>query len=749
MPNEPSEALGSCRFGVRTCSADGVWGPCIGAVAPLAEDSCEPGADEDCDGIPNEGCPCTDGETRACGSDTGNCEYGTQRCENGVWTACEGGVQPEAQDSCVIVGDDADCDGTPNGGCPCVGSQTEACGECGERTCAPEARSWGPCEPTEKTETCWETESGTPLPGSAPETPLGNCRLGTRTCGADGMFGACIGAVGPEAQDSCSVPGDDATCDGVKNGGCPCTGNESRACGTDVGNCRKGTQTCASGTWGACVGEVAPQTQDRCDVLGDDSNCNGIPNEGCPCVGNETRSCNDCGTQTCLPLERRWGDCTAPQSPPETRCASGGTAVQTCDATGRWKTTTCSTSDSHCTARCEMSGGTASCQIQAKDADGDGAGDKLCAAAPGTDCDDTKASVKPGATEICDGLDNDCDGKIDLSDGLALSGSNIQVTERRYLDLAWNDNSGHFGWVANASTESGVFFGKLTTGGALTILSSPVVPASSTTSYYAQRIVYSSSLGGYGVVYSTGGIGGSFQYFAALDRDGILKDNAHSVGQGAYGAIAVRNNDFVVTHGNAGLRLGRATSSGYVAGSSLADVGVNPRIATSGQLSGIVYVLNNSKIVRFVRADANLNFSSTLELSSEGQGPDIATTSKGYAVAWSTGSGFSFRIIGTNGSSVCGPTNVTFGNGVLDAEDGVAVESTAYGTVVLAADEGGSLHLFRFDDKCALMDEKLVVSTSAVSPNMAVGGSKLAIAWVDKGSSIRGYVRVLNESLCQ
>src|SRR5690606_37403307 len=191
------------------------------------------------------------------------------------------------------------------------------------------------------------------------------------------------------------------------------------------------------------------------------------------------------------------------------------------------------------------------------------------------------------------------------------------------------------------------------------------------------------------------------------------------------------------------------TLSGYVAGPTHSDLGTNPRISTSGQPSGIVYVLNNSQIVRFVRADASLNFSSTVELSTEGLGPDIATTSKGYAVAWSTRSGFSFRIIGTNGSSICGPTNVSFGNGVLDDEDGVAVESTAYGTVVLAADEGGSLRLYRFDDKCVLMDEKEVVSSSAVSPGIAVGGAKVAIAWVDKGSSVRGYVRVLNEGLCQ
>ncbi|MCY7420891.1 MAG: T9SS type A sorting domain-containing protein, partial [Chitinophagaceae bacterium] len=57
------------------------------------------------------------------------------------------------------------------------------------------------------------------------------------------------------------------------------------------------------------------------------------------------------------------------------------------------------------------------------DADGDGYGDpamsiQACSAPAGfvtnyTDCDDTKASVHPGATEVCDGLDNNCNGQVD------------------------------------------------------------------------------------------------------------------------------------------------------------------------------------------------------------------------------------------------------------------------------------------------------------------------------------------------
>ncbi|MBN2800090.1 MAG: hypothetical protein JXX28_13175 [Deltaproteobacteria bacterium] len=57
------------------------------------------------------------------------------------------------------------------------------------------------------------------------------------------------------------------------------------------------------------------------------------------------------------------------------------------------------------------------------DADGDLHGDPeratvACEAPPGTvstadDCDDTSAAAHPGATEVCDGLDNDCDGDAD------------------------------------------------------------------------------------------------------------------------------------------------------------------------------------------------------------------------------------------------------------------------------------------------------------------------------------------------
>lgn len=52
---------------------------------------------------------------------------------------------------------------------------------------------------------------------------------------------------------------------------------------------------------------------------------------------------------------------------------------------------------------------TARCEYLALDGDGDGFGSSLCG---GADCDDEDPSVFPGAPEVCDGTDNDCDGNI-------------------------------------------------------------------------------------------------------------------------------------------------------------------------------------------------------------------------------------------------------------------------------------------------------------------------------------------------
>jgi hypothetical protein len=335
---QPEPLSGACRLGTRTCGENGVWGVCAGAVGPASGDNCDiAGADDDCNGIANEGCPCPSGESRPCGTATGNCEPGTQACIDGAWGACEGGIDASPIDSCAIEQDDANCNGVPNEGCTCVVGQSEPCGDCGLRACDPETRAFGACVGQEQTRQCWETPEGSAVTPERPLAVSGNCRFGSQVCGADGAWAACDGAVGPQASDRCDVGGDDADCNGIASDGCDCIDGDVRPCGTDTGNCQQGTQTCAGQVWGPCDGEIARQQFDSCAILGDDADCDGVANSDCPCIGDQVRPCEDCGTQTCNPSARSFGQCVG--DPALSQCA--GNVLTACNASGSLVTTAC------------------------------------------------------------------------------------------------------------------------------------------------------------------------------------------------------------------------------------------------------------------------------------------------------------------------------------------------------------------------------------------------------------------------
>jgi hypothetical protein len=229
------------------------------ATSSVAGETCGNGVDDNGNGEIDEGCPCLLDGKQPCYPasllylDKGACRMGTQTCvrkgEFLAWGPCEGAVVPRTE---ICEGSvDDDCDGRTDNGCDCRNDDIELCG-----------------------------------------SNVGACKQGTRKC-VEGKWGPCTGEVGPQPE-TCNGVDDD--CDGVPDPGCTCIDGSSRNCGSTVGACRAGTQTCVGGQWGACTGGVRPVAE----ICGNgiDDNCNGQVDEGCV-VNVDVNVTKDCDTIAC------------------------------------------------------------------------------------------------------------------------------------------------------------------------------------------------------------------------------------------------------------------------------------------------------------------------------------------------------------------------------------------------------------------------------------------------------------------